>query len=72
MGIGTNLQRNIDKIVLRAEGDQVKVAYGNLQLCPVLEAGIEGVMHTVNHKREKRDTQRGTVGPVIGGKLTRE
>ena len=50
----------------------MKVAYGNLQLCPVLEAGIEGVMHTVNHKREKRDTQRGTVGPVIGGKLTRE
>ena len=42
IGIGETLYRAINKIIMRAEGDQEKTACGILQLCAGLEAGIEG------------------------------
>ena len=39
---------------MRATGDQVKTACGNLQLCAGLEAGIEGATHAVGKQRLKR------------------
>ena len=47
VGIGETLCRNLDKLVMRADGDQVKTACGNLQLCAVLEAVIYGATHAV-------------------------
>ena len=41
VGIGETLRRALDKLVVRAAGDQAKTACGNLQLCAGLEAGIE-------------------------------
>ena len=42
MGIGETLRRALDKLVMRAAGEQAKTACGNLQLCAGLEASIEG------------------------------
>ena len=41
VGIGETLHRALAKLVMRAAGDQAKMACGNLQLCAGLEAGIE-------------------------------
>ena len=40
VGIVETLRWDLDKLVMRAAGDQVKTACRNLQLCAVLEAGI--------------------------------
>ena len=40
VGIQKNQRRDIDKLNLRAEGDQAKVSCGKLQLCSGIEAGI--------------------------------
>eukprot|EP00957_Ditylum_brightwellii_P167713 12767712-Ditylum_brightwellii.AAC.1 len=47
MGIGEILRCLTAKMVIRACGDEAKVACGNLQLCAGLEAGIEGAEHAV-------------------------
>ena len=58
VGIGETLRRALDKLVMRASGDQAKTACGNLQLCAGLEAGIEGVTHTVGQRRLARFRER--------------
>ena len=47
VGIGETLRRALAKLVMRAAGDQAKTACGNLQLCSVLDAGIEGSTQAV-------------------------
>ena len=58
MGIGETLCRALDKLVMRAAGDQAKTACGNLQLCAGLEAGIEGATHAVGQRRLARVRER--------------
>ena len=58
MVIGETLRRALDKLIMRAAGDQAKMACGNLQLCAGLEAGIEGVPHAVGQRRLDREGQR--------------
>ena len=45
--IGEKLRLALDKLDMRESGDQVKTACGNLQLCAVLEAGINGSTQAV-------------------------
>ena len=40
LGIGEILLRALDKLVMRAAGDQAKMVCGNLQMCADLEASI--------------------------------
>ena len=47
VGIRDTILQAINKIFMRAEGDQVKMACGSLQICAGLEAGIEGATHVV-------------------------
>ena len=54
MGIGETLRQALNKLVMRAAGDQAKTACGNLQLCAGLEAGIEGSTHAVGQRRVER------------------
>ena len=54
VGIGETLRRDLDKLVMRADGDQAKTVCGNLQLCAGLEAGIEGATHAVGQRRLER------------------
>ena len=42
VGIGEMLCRDLAKNVMRAAGDQGKMACRNLQLCTGLDSGIEG------------------------------
>ena len=58
MGIRDMLHRALTKLIMRAAGDQVKTACGNLQLCAGLEAGIEGGTHAVGHMRLERVKRR--------------
>ena len=58
MGIGETLRRALTKLVMRAAGDQAKTAYGKLQLCAGIEAGIEGATHTVGQRRLARVRER--------------
>ena len=51
MGIGETLRWILAKLVMRAAGDQAKMACGNLQLCAGLEAGIEGAKNDVGQRR---------------------
>ena len=46
MGIGEKLRWALAKIVMRAAGDQVKAACGNLHLCTGLKADIEVCLST--------------------------
>ena len=54
MVIGETLRRALAKLVMRAAGDQAKTVCSNLQLCAVLEAGIEGSTHAVGQRRLAR------------------
>ena len=54
VGIGETICRALAKLVMRAAGDQTKTAFGNLQLCSGLEAGIEGEIHAVGQRRLAR------------------
>ena len=47
VGIGETPRRVLAKLVMRAARDQAKTACGNLQLCAVLEYGIDGATHAV-------------------------
>ena len=58
LGIGETIRRYLAKLVMRAAGDQVKTACGNLQLCAGLEAGIEVTTHTVGQRRLERVRRR--------------
>ena len=58
MGIGETLCRALAKLVMRAAGDQAKTAFGNLQMCAGLEAGIEGATHVVGQRRLTRVRER--------------
>ena len=52
--IGETLRRALAKLVMRAAGEQAKMACGNLQLCAGLEAGIEGATHALGKRRVER------------------
>ena len=54
VGIGETLRKALEKLVMRAAGDQAKTVCGNLQLCACLEAGIEGATHAVGQRRLER------------------
>ena len=47
VGIEETVCHTLAKLVMRAAGDQAKIACGNLQMCAGLEAGIEGTKHAV-------------------------
>ena len=52
--IGATLRLVLAKLVMREAGDQAKTACDNLQLCTVLEDGIEGATHAVGQTSLKR------------------
>ena len=54
VGIEETLHQALDKLVMRAAGDQAKTACGNLQLCAGLDAGIEGATRAVGQRRLDR------------------
>ena len=58
VGIGETLRRALAKLVMRAAGEQAKMACCNLQLCEGLEAGIEGETHAVGQQRVERARAR--------------
>eukprot|EP00957_Ditylum_brightwellii_P109784 8373171-Ditylum_brightwellii.AAC.1 len=58
-------------MVIRACGDEAKVACGNLQLCAGLEAGIKGAVHAVRLRREERQAAL-WVEATEDGERTRE
>ena len=51
VGIVETLCRALNKLVMRAAGGQANTACGNLQMCKVLEPGIEGAKHAVGQRR---------------------
>eukprot|EP00957_Ditylum_brightwellii_P131964 10062491-Ditylum_brightwellii.AAC.2 len=51
MGIRELLCCILVKLVLRTIGDKAKTTCSSLQLCTGLEAGIEGLVHAVAHRR---------------------
>eukprot|EP00957_Ditylum_brightwellii_P121450 9262424-Ditylum_brightwellii.AAC.1 len=56
-------------MVIRATGAEAKVACGNVQLCASLEARIEGAVHAVRMRRERRQAarQQEAEGAAAGG-----
>ena len=50
-GIGETFHRSLAKLVMRADGDQEKIACGNLQICAGLKAGIKGATYAVEQRR---------------------
>ena len=54
VGIGETLHHAIAKLVMRAVGDQAKIACGSLQLCAGIESGIEGATHIVAQRQRER------------------
>ena len=50
VGIGETLRQALDKLVMRAAGDQAKTVCGKLQLCAGLEASIEGDKHAIGQR----------------------
>ena len=56
--IGETLRQSLAKLLMRAEGEQLKTVCGNLQLCAGLEAGIEGATHAVVQRRLDRVQRR--------------
>ena len=58
MGIGETLRRAQAKLIMRADGYQVKTACGNFQMCAGLEDGIEGEKHAVGQRILERSRAR--------------
>ena len=52
VGIGETLRQAIAKVVMRAAGDQAKMACRSLQLCAGLEASIEGTNHGMDQMQK--------------------
>eukprot|EP00957_Ditylum_brightwellii_P049122 3727055-Ditylum_brightwellii.AAC.1 len=57
VGIGEILRRLFAKLVIRVTGDDANLACSNLQLCAGTEAEIEGAVHAVRLRRERRMAQ---------------
>ena len=51
--VGKTLRRDLAKLIMRAAGDQAKIACGNLKLCPGLEDSIEGTTYSVGKRQIK-------------------
>ena len=51
------VRRGLDKLVMRAAGEQEKTVCGNLQLCAGLEASIEGETRSVVQRRREKVVQ---------------
>ena len=58
VGIGETLRRALAKLVMRAGGDQAKMACGNLHLCAGLGVGIDVATHAVDQRRLERVRRR--------------
>ena len=58
MVIGETLRRALAKLVMRAAGYQAKTAWGDIQLCAGLKAGIEGATHAVGQLILERSRAR--------------
>ena len=54
VGKGETLRRDLAKLVMKAAGEQAKMACRNLQLYAGLEAGIEGATHDIGQRRVER------------------
>ena len=54
VGIGETLRRSLTKLVIRASGDQEKVACGNIQMCAGLKARVEGAYYVVRQRQRER------------------
>ena len=54
VGIRETLHQYITKLVMQAEGDQMKTTCESLQLCSGLEDGIEGATHAIAKRRRER------------------
>ena len=63
VGIGGTLRQAISKLVMREAQDQAKTVCGSLQLCPGLEAGIEGETHAMVQRQSERHS------PDPGGRV---
>ena len=57
-GIGETLRQDLNKLVMRAAGDQAKLVCGNLKLCAGLEAGIKGAEHVAGQRKLERVRRR--------------
>ena len=49
VGIREKLIQDLAKLVLREAEDQFNMAYGNPQLCDIIEASIDGSTYAVGH-----------------------
>ena len=58
MGIWETLYWDLAKLVMREAGYQVKPACGNLHMCTVLDAGIEGAPDIMGQSGLERVRQR--------------
>ena len=65
MGLGETLRQALAKLVVRAAGDQVKTACGNLQMCAGLKAGIEAE----NACNTSKAASRELVDSLLGGSV---
>eukprot|EP00957_Ditylum_brightwellii_P070415 5350109-Ditylum_brightwellii.AAC.1 len=54
VGIGEIFRRLFAKLVIQATGNDAKTTCSNLQLCAGTEAGIEGAVHAVQLRWERR------------------
>ena len=54
VGIGETLRQDLDKLVMRADGDQAKTACGNLQLYAGLGDGIEEATYAKGQRSLER------------------
>ena len=61
VGIGEALRRSLEKLIMRAAGNQAKMACGNLQISAGLESGIEGAAHSVGQRRLEKVRERRSV-----------
>ena len=59
VGIGQMLRQDLAKLVMRAEGYQVKTACGNLQMCAGLEVVIYGCTHVLDQRLKERTKREG-------------
>ena len=66
MGIGETLRQALTKLVMRAAGEHVKTACGNLRLCAGIKAGIERATHAVGQTRLKKKSGRWQEGEESG------
>ena len=66
VGIGETFRRAIAKLIMRAVGDQAKIACGSIQLCTGLESDIEGATDAVAQRQQERHAPDPGVGSDKG------